>query len=338
LKLLIKILIFTNSTIFLPKEHNLMFSHTQLSGVFPALFTPLLPDDARNLRNSIDYKKAQQMIDDLIAAGVNGMVPVGTTGQSATLSHSQHLDFIKFTLEYVDNRVPVIAGAGSNCTRESVEIISAIQKIATVPVLCVTGYYNNPPKEGVLEHFKTLSGETGAQIVLYNVPGRTHCYMSPETIIELAQDKNFIGLKQAVDFRIDGAYREDTQRIIRETKALDFAVVSGEDDGLSAILELGGSGIITATGNIPEAASLMVKIVEFANQGDHEEARKLQKDLRDYVDLCFCRKNPIPLGTFFNSPLLQPLVSVLQTERGADAHAQIMKLVATRAKSLQKYH
>ena len=117
---------------------------SQLCGVFPALFTPLKDDDPKNLHNSIDYEKMKKMIDDLINAGVSGILPVGTTGQSATVTHKQHLDIIKFTLDYVDGRVPVIAGAGSNCTRESVEMIQEVEKIAEVPVLCVTGYYNNP--------------------------------------------------------------------------------------------------------------------------------------------------------------------------------------------------
>ena len=103
---------------------------SQLYGVFPALFTPLLDDDSKHLRNSIDYKKMEKMIDDMIAAGVHGIVPVGTTGQSATVTHVQHLAIIKFTLDYVDGRVPVIAGAGSNCTRESVDMIQDVMKIA----------------------------------------------------------------------------------------------------------------------------------------------------------------------------------------------------------------
>lgn len=137
---------------------------SQLTGVFPALFTPLMSDDPKNLYNTIDYKKMALMIDDLIESGVSGIVPVGTTGQSATVTHKQHLDIIKFTLDYVNGRVPVIAGAGSNCTRESIEMIQEILKIASVPVLCVTGYYNNPSQEGIEKHFKTLSSETGAKL------------------------------------------------------------------------------------------------------------------------------------------------------------------------------
>jgi len=309
-----------------------------LHGVFPALFTPLQNDDPKRLKNSIDYEKARMMIDDLIARGVQGIVPVGTTGQSATVSTAQHLDFIKFVLEYVDGRLHVIAGAGSNCTRESVEMIQEIQKIAQVPVLCATGYYNNPDLVGLKKHFETLADETGAKIVLYNVPGRTNSYMTPELITELASHSGIIGLKQAVDFKIGGEFREDTLSIIQNTKEMDFAVLSGEDDSLTAILELGGKGMISATANLPEAAEMYVKAYNEFRAGNKEAAESMQIAVLDYVEACFSRKNPIPLGTFFNSPMFLPLVSVKETEGGEELHQQLMEMVETRLESLKKYH
>lgn len=256
---------------------------SQLTGVFPALFTPLMNDDPKNLNNSIDYKKMEKMIDDLIASGVSGILPVGTTGQSATVTHKQHLDIIKFTLDYVGGRVPVIAGAGSNCTRESVEMIQEILKIAEVPMLCVTGYYNNPSQEGIEKHFKTLSEETGAKIIIYNVPGRTASYVHPDTLIALSEDKNIIGLKQAVDFRIGEKFHEDTKRVINETKNNDFAVLSGEDGFFIDMLEMGGQGLITATGNIPEAAKIFSDLYKAYVAGDSSKAKDLQSAARDYV-------------------------------------------------------
>ncbi|MDR3001564.1 MAG: 4-hydroxy-tetrahydrodipicolinate synthase [Fibromonadaceae bacterium] len=312
-------------------------SSTQLRGVFPALFTPFKNDDPRCLYNSIDYEKAKKMLDDLIGVGVHGVVPVGTTGQSSTLSHKQHLDFIKFVLDYVDGRVPVIAGAGSNSTRESVEMIKEILKIAEVPMLCVTGYYNGPPQEGIYAHFKALSSETGAKIVLYNVPGRTANYMHPSTIIKLAEDKNIIGLKQAVDFRIGETHCEDTKLIIEQTKDLDFAMLSGEDGSFIDMLEHGGTGLISASANIPEASKIFVDLYNAFQKEEFEKCDLLQDEARDYVEAVFCRKNPIPLGTFFNSPLLLPLVSVRDTERGDEAEARIQKLIKEKAQSLLKY-
>src|SRR3954470_9508429 len=133
---------------------------SQLRGVWTAVFMPLKNDDPKSLRNSLDYDKAKLILDDLIAEGVDGLVPVGTTGQSPTVSPEQHVDFIPFTVEYVDGRVPVIAGAGSNSTRESMDMIQAILKpFGDMAVLCVTGYYNNPPQEGLAAHYETLSRE-----------------------------------------------------------------------------------------------------------------------------------------------------------------------------------
>lgn len=317
---------------------------SQLAGVFPALFTPLKNDDPKCLRNSIDYEKMGQMIDDLIATGVTGILPVGTTGQSATVTQRQHLDIIKFTLDHVAGRVPVIAGAGSNCTRESVEMIQEILKIAEIPVLCVTGYYNNPSQEGIEKHFKTLSEETGAKIIVYNVPGRTSSYVHPDTLISLAHDENIIGLKQAVDFRIGKQYYEDTKRIIDTAKAegLDFTVLSGEDGFFIDMLELGGTGLISATANIPEAAKIFVDLYNAFEAGkeggDVTKCDDLQDAARDYIENVFCRKNPIPLGAMFNSPLFQPLVDLRETARGDEAEARVMKLLQEKAKSLLKYH
>lgn len=310
---------------------------SQLVGVIPALFTPLKNDDPKNLRNSIDYKKLGQMIDDQINAHVTGILPVGTTGQSATVTHKQHLDVIKFTLDYVNGRVPVIAGAGSNCTRESIEVIEEVLKIAEVPVLCVTGYYNNPTQEGIETHFKTLSSETGAKIIIYNVPGRTASYIQPDTLIRLSEDKNIIGLKQAVDFSATGKYHEDTKRVIDATKENDFAVMSGEDGLFIDMLKMGGTALVSATANIAEAAKIFMDLYNAFLANDLQKCAELKASVQDYVDATFCRKNPIPLGALFNSPLYQPMSSVKETANGADAYAKIMKLIDERAQSLKKY-
>ncbi len=310
-----------------------------LHGVFPALFTPLLDDDPGRLRNSIDHEKAKQMIDDLIACGVRGLVPVGTTGQSPTLSHAQHLEFIQFTVDYVDGRVPVIAGAGSNCTRESVEMISAIRdSCGELACLCVTGYYNNPPQEGLIRHYETIADQTGAKLIIYNIPGRTSSYLEPDTLVHLSRNPNIIGLKQAVDFRSPGRFRDDTIRVIQESSAGEFAVLSGEDDALVDVLQLGGAGIITAAGNIPEVARAFIGILEAWDVGKEERAKQLQDSVLQLIEGVFLRKNPIPLGAFFNSPLYLPLVDLHETRDGVAARARVMELIETSARSLQKYH
>ncbi|MDB5049978.1 MAG: dihydrodipicolinate synthase [Fibrobacteres bacterium] len=314
-------------------------SAKEFTGVFPAVFTPLNNDDPTRLRNTIDYAKAKIIIDDLIAAGVDGLVPVGTTGQSPTVSPKQHIDFIKFTLDYVDGRVPIIAGAGSNCTRETVDMIQAIQRDAgELACLCVTGYYNNPPQEGLVRHFETVAAETGAKLVIYNVPGRTSSYLEPDTLVHLSRNADIIGLKQSVDFRNPGKHREDTQSVLQRVSAEDISVVSGEDDSLYAILEMGGRGIITASGNIPEVSRAYLNIIKAFRDGDRKGAEAMQAGLDPIIKAVFCRKNPIPLGTFFNSPLYLPLVPVRETKGGEEAHAKILELISTSAPSLKKYH
>ncbi|HAO99837.1 MAG TPA: 4-hydroxy-tetrahydrodipicolinate synthase [Fibrobacteres bacterium] len=316
-----------------------MSAGAELRGVWPALFTPLKNDDPKRLRNSLDFDKARLIIDDLIAEGVSGLVPVGTTGQSPTVSTEQHLDFIRFTVDYVNGRVPVIAGAGSNSTRESVDMIQSILKsFGDMAVLCVTGYYNNPPQEGLAAHYETLSRETGAKIVLYNVPARTASYLEPDTLIRLASDRNIIGLKQAVDFRNPGKHRDDTARVVQSTKNLDFGIVSGEDDGVAAMMELGGAGVITASGSIPEASRLFLKLVAAFASGNSAQAKTFQDEIMAFVKLVFSRKNPIPLGTFFNSPLFLPLVSVRETKGGEELEKEILAFIRAKAPLLAKYH
>lgn len=309
-----------------------------LAGVHVALFTPLRSDDPKRMRNSIDLEKAGRMIEDLLAEGVNGIVPIGTTGQSPTVTPDQHLSFIRFVVEKVAGRAKIIAGAGSNCTRESVDMVKEIQRIAPgTPCLCVTGYYNNPPQQGLIDHFETLCGETGAPLVLYNVPSRTCSYLEPDTLVHLAANPLVIGVKQAVDFMNPGKHRDETREVIERTKGLDFAVITGEDDGLLPILELGGAGIITATGNIPEAARLYLKLHKAFRSGDSTEATAMREALLPFVKWAFARKNPIPLGTLFNSPLFQPLCDMVRTPGGEKDVADMLAWASVSAPSLLRW-
>jgi 4-hydroxy-tetrahydrodipicolinate synthase len=300
------------------------FRSADLAGVHVALFTPLQDDCRKGLRNSLDLEKAAGMIEDLIACGVDGVVPVATTGQSPTVTPQQHLDFVKFTIERVAGRARIFAGAGSNSTRESVDMVREIQRIAPgTPCVCVTGYYNNPPQEGIAAHYETIVTETGAPLILYNVPGRTANYIEPQTIIRLARNPLIIGLKQSVDFAVPGKFRDDTAKILRETRDLNFAVVSGEDTMFAPLLEMGGHGIISASGNIPEACKLFLEIRRRFLSGDVDGARTIQEALGALVKWVFCRKSPIPLATLFNSPVFLPLVDLARTEGGEAAVAEM---------------
>jgi 4-hydroxy-tetrahydrodipicolinate synthase len=313
-------------------------NRSRLSGLHVALFTPLRDDCPKRLYNSIDYEKAGAMIDTLLEVGVQGFVAVATTGQSPTVTPEQHVEYVRFVHQRVRGRALVIAGAGSNCTREAVELIRELREIdADMPCLCVTGYYNNPPQEGLYDHFTTLADETGAQIVLYNVPSRTGSNLEPETVIALSEHPGIIGLKQALDFAHPGTYREDTLRIARETADRDFVLLSGEDDSLVEILEMGGTGIISATSNIPEAARRYLEILSAYAGGDQAKAHALQEDILPFVRMVFSRKSPIPLAALFGSPVFQPLSPLQATQGGEALWDEMVQWARNHAPSLQRW-
>ncbi len=313
-------------------------NRSRLAGLHVALFTPLHDDCPKRLYNTIDYEKAGTMIDDLLAAGVQGFAAVGTSGQSATISEEQHIDFVRFVHERVAGRALVIGGAGSNCTREAVSMIERLQKIdETMPFLCVTGYYNNPPQEGLRDHFLTLADETGADIILYNVPSRTASYLEPDTVVALSENPHIIGLKQAVDFAHHGKFRDDTKRIVRETADRDFALLSGEDDSLAAILEIGGVGIISATSNIPEAVPYYLSILKAFREGDFGKASKLQEEVLPFVHMAFARKSPIPIAALFGSQVFKPLANLQETKGGEKLWQEMTAWATANAPSLQRW-
>ena len=144
-------------------------------------------------------------------------------------------------------------------------------------------------------------------------------------------------MKQAVDFKSPGKLREDTIKILKNVDPSQFSVITGEDDALFHILEMGGKGMITATGNIPEASQIFCDIIRVHENGDRKGAEQLQEKANRFVDACFIRKNPIPLAALFNSPVYQPLISIRDTAGGKDAHKQLMALIETQAPSLKKY-
>lgn len=313
-------------------------NRTRFAGLHVALFTPLLDDCPKRLYNSIDYEKASSMIDALYAVGVRSFIPVGTTGQSPTVTTEQHVEFVRFVHGKLHGKASIIAGAGSNCTRESVELVREIHAIdPAMPCLCVTGYYNNPPQEGMVDHFLTLAEDGGADLILYNAPGRTASYLEPETIAKLASHPRIVGLKQSVDFMNPGRYREDTLEVIRLTAEEDFAILSGEDDGLASLLEMGGQGLISATSNIPEAAALFLSLLSAHSGGNPEEAFRIQAKLQPFVKAVFSRKSPIPLGAFFGSPLFQPLAPLQSTQGGEELWAELTRWARLEAPSLQRW-
>lgn len=236
----------------------------------------------------VDEKALRALIEFQIAGGTQGIVPCGTTGESATLSHAEHDEVIGITVDACKGRVKVLAGTGSNSTWEAVELTRHAEKAGADGALSITPYYNKPSQEGLFLHFSTLAGETDLPIVLYNVPGRTSVNMLPPTVQRLSEIDNIVGIKEA-----SGSLQQ-----ISEVIALcgdDFTVISGDDPLLWPILAIGGKGVISVTANIlPDRVS---ELCRAAGDGDADRARALHYELMAINEALFIETNPVPAKT-----------------------------------------
>jgi len=274
----------------------------ELQGVYTALITPMHED------KSIDYGKLDMLIDDQVEAGVDGVLACGTTGQSATLSHEEHADLAEHIFNYVDGRARVMVSAGSNSTREAIVLSQEIERrIGPTTFLHVTGYYNNPPQEGLIAHYEAVAEAIGPEsnVVLYNVPGRTNSKIKAGTAVELAGHPKIIGIKEA------SGDLEQAEKIIRGTNPDNFRLMSGEDNLVTKIIELGGFGVISATANIaPAYFSRMVQAALDPMHEDHRRMHEMQQYINPLVEAVFCAKNPIPLAHMFDTDVRLPLVKL----------------------------
>ena len=272
-------------------------------GSFVALVTPMKEDA------SLDWEALERFVEWHIEKGSNGLVPVGTTGESATLSMSEHAEVIKRVVDQVDGRVPVIAGTGANSTSEALELTLAAQDAKADGALLVTPYYNRPTQEGLYLHYKHIAERTNIPLVLYNVPSRTACDLLPETVGRLAELPNVAGIKEATG---------DIQRML-EIKALvddSFSLLSGDDASSGEFLESGGHGVISVTANI--APAQMAKLCELISEGRVEDARALNSVLMSLHTGLFVEPNPIPVKWaaakmgFGTDVLRLPMTSLLE--------------------------
>ncbi|AFJ46182.1 4-hydroxy-tetrahydrodipicolinate synthase [Shimwellia blattae] len=250
------------------------------TGSIVALVTPM--DDQGNVCRS----GLKKLIDYHIAAGTSAIVSVGTTGESATLSHDEHVDVVKLTVELADGRIPVIAGAGSNATAEAVALTKSFADVGVVGCLTVTPYYNRPTQEGLFQHFSTIAANTDLPQILYNVPSRTGCDMLPETVGRLSKVKNIIAIKEATG---------NLSRV-QQIKALtgnDFILLSGDDASALDFMRLGGHGVISVTANV--AAADMATMCRLAQEGKFDEAQAINLRLMPLHHDLFIEPNPIPV-------------------------------------------
>jgi 4-hydroxy-tetrahydrodipicolinate synthase len=236
----------------------------------------------------VDEKALRALIEFQIAGGTEAIVPCGTTGESATLSHAEHDEVVGITVDACKGRVKVLAGTGSNSTLEAVELTHNAEKAGADGALLITPYYNKPSQEGLYGHFSTLAKETSLPIILYNVPGRTSVNMLPPTVERLAKIDNIVGIKEA-----SGSLQQVGDIIARCGN--DFTVISGDDPLLWPILAIGGKGIISVTANVlPDRVSELCRAAE---AGDVARAQALHYELMTINETLFVETNPVPAKT-----------------------------------------
>ena len=248
-------------------------------GVITALVTPFR-------RDLLDEDALRRLVEEQIAAGVDGLVPVGTTGESPTLTNEEHIRVIEVVIEAAAKRVPVIAGTGSNSTHEAIEMSIAAKRAGADGLLLVTPYYNRPGQEHMYRHFRAIMQATSLPTVVYNVPGRTASDLLPETIARLAEMPELVGVKEAT-----GSALRAAQIIARVGQRI--AVLSGDDATAFPLFALGGRGVISVVSNV--APALMSGMWDAAAAGDWNKARQLHYRLLPLGEGLFVEANPIPV-------------------------------------------
>lgn len=248
-----------------------------LKGSLVALITPMNQD------GSINYEQLHDLIDWHIENGTDGIVAVGTTGESATLPVEEHLAVIEATVKHVNKRIPVIAGTGANNTVEAIALSKAAEQAGADYTLSVVPYYNKPSQEGIYQHFKAIAETTSIPMVIYNVPGRTVVSMSNDTILRLAEIPNIVGVKEA-----SGKIGSNIELINSVPEG--FAVLSGDDPTGLPFMLCGGHGVVTVAANV--APKLFADMCRAALEGDIATARRLNEQLIPIYNTMFCEPSP----------------------------------------------
>ena len=253
--------------------------NTVFTGVATAIVTPLTPE-------GIDYKKFAELIEWQISEGVNAIVAVGTTGEGSTLTDEEHKEAIRFCVEQVKGRIPVIAGTGSNDTSYAIDLTKYACEVGADAMLLVTPYYNKATQKGLVASFKAIADASTKPCILYNVPSRTGCNLLPATVLELADHPNIVAIKEAC-----GNISQIAELISLVGDKLD--VYSGNDDQIVPILSLGGKGVISVLSNVLPKETVEMCDKFFA--GDVKGSAALQLELLPLINALFCEVNPIPV-------------------------------------------
>jgi len=284
----------------------------ELQGSLVAIVTPL------NKSGEVDYASLENLLNWHIEEGTDGIVSVGTTGESATLDVKEHIEVIDFTVKYINKRIPVIAGTGANSTHEAVELSQEAKLRGADYVLLVTPYYNKPNQKGLIKHYEKIANSVDIKQVLYNVPSRTACDMTPETIEILSKHKNIIGVKEAVD-----NVERIKELVSISKKCKNFSILSGDDPTFMNSLIQGAHGVISVAANvIPNPIS---QICKYVKADKYDEAEKLNKLYDDLYGLLFVESNPIPLKwMMYKMGLIENSIRLPLTELDETFHDTIL--------------
>jgi 4-hydroxy-tetrahydrodipicolinate synthase len=253
-----------------------------ISGSCVAIVTPMHAD------GSLDLPRFRQLIDWHIAEGTEGIVVVGTTGESPTVNVEEHCELIRVAVQAVDKRVPVVAGTGGNSTAEAIELTAYAKDVGADACLSVVPYYNKPTQEGQYRHFRTIAEKVDLPLILYNVPGRTVADLAADTVLRLAEVPNIVGLKDAT-----GDLVRHVEMMRRFPAGKPFAWLTGNDDTALAYMLLGGHGVISVTANVAPRA--MRELCDAARAGRLEQARELNAKLMPLHTKLFVEANPVPV-------------------------------------------
>lgn len=281
-------------------------------GAGVAIVTPMYED------GKVNYDKLEELLEFQIANSTDAIIICGTTGESSTMTHGEHLKTIKFAIDKVNKRVPVIAGTGSNCTETAIMMSKEAASYGADALLVVTPYYNKATQKGLIAHYTAIANAVPeTPIIMYNVPSRTGCNIQPATVATLVKNvKNIVGLKAASG---------DLSQIAKTVSlaGADLELYSGNDDQVVPLLSLGGLGVISVLSNIAPRQTHDI-VMEFL-EGDYKKAAKLQLDAIPLINALFCEVNPIPVKTAMNmlgweaGPLRAPLCEM------EDAHKEMLR-------------
>ena len=291
-------------------------------GSLVALATPF------DSNNRVDYASLKGLIEFHVAEGSDGLVIAGTTGEAATMNREEHTELVARSVEIAAGRLPIIAGTGSNSTRQTINMSLAVAEAGVDAFLVVVPYYNKPMQEGMVQHFTAIADAVPKPVLMYNVPGRTVADMQAETVARLAQHENIFGIKEATG---DIGRLKQIQQLVDDD---EFMLYSGDDFTALEFLKEGGHGIVTVSGNVVPAA--IARLCKLVADGEMNEAQALDDSLQPLNDALFVESNPIPVKWALNQMgLVPPNLRLPMTEFAKEHHDQMRKGLATAGVKLE---